>query len=1172
MLFIIFILLNCKKYNFTAKRSKPIAEGIELAGNLLSVLGLDEPIKNIIDVIKLPITITSEIIQDEIRGYIENLRLKSKKDRNYKNFIVSVSDGNSKDALEILKESKDKDIYFDESVREDKKIYLINLAIEKDMQKVVDAMIEKGALLSVQDDDGATPLMLAIKLGREQIFSKILENLDETIINVKDINNYNALHWAILSSKSDIFVRPLLKKGARIVLSPQNKLNELHFASLVGNYSAVVEIIDNYKSSKEVILNVGKGNSSVKKEIFQPTNEYRQTAFHFAAISGSQEIYRYLSNEISPKKEEVFLPVDIKGATPLHYLALSNALKIIRDKLVGDNKFFKGLSISLDDKINLLEYILNGNHKITIVNGDQVLDSYALSIPGTPRYNSSSITSSATNPNRMHPIFIGTIRELTMLHYNAYYGGKEVFRKSIHKLKEDIKEKNFSWELTITLETKEDKHNSSVSQMSILALAYEMGRRDIFDFIVDELPNELEIDSSKIKVDILTRNNIDMFVCNVRDGGYNPTENYKKNMLKLYMLIIGYRVEDFKQNELELSISKDKIKSFLEKVKRENIDSYLSFNNPLLKELFKINNDYRLTGEEKPLFRADLDRCIKFRQNDLDNLDPSNPSHIVNKILYIHSIPYTLNPIKATDILINFFENLGSSEEEILKLLNSYNRDKRIIHIAIEKDIYRLTKFLINKRIDIFAEDKAKKIITPLHLACKEGLSEILNLICSQIEDKNLEYKEYLRDSNNKLPLHYAIENGNKECVEVLVKYPGILGPLDGTDLTLLINFALDNDSDILRNKILSENLDYSDSDGNSILAIAVKKGTEANLEYILENYPHFLNITNKYEESPLHIAANYKRISFFNRLLKEGANPNIKDVDRYTPIFRLLYDLELSSLKECDRVEVCEILKDVNINILERHIDFGIFCCFKIYSRRPLNLLTSTHSRGFLDLLIDKKLYRELAALFSRDDIYELIRKYNKYWVLKSIIFSNSYNLVANILRVYRSKYDRDRLNLHARISLKDPPMLLAFKNRFCASFKALFDFGYPIKVINRPLGFLIYTSIEYYGDNDLEKKDSLVEYIIKRAKIETKKQNEEEDKKYIRSIRRGVLTCLRKYSFKDYVYQICLEKAPGEGIKTKDISIDAEKRGEDMTLEDYIKNKDTNPVVKKLKDEDII
>lgn len=1179
MIVLIFMLLNCKRYVSIENNIKVIGEDVELAGNLVELLGLDEPIKSIIDILTLPITLSSEFIQNKVRKYIESL--KDKKDRGYKDLLTAIIDGNSIDAFNALSQLDISSIYLDKSVDTNTRIYPINIAIKRDMSKIVDLMIEKGVNISIQDDEGTTPLMFAIKMGREKIFSLILNNLDENLLNMKDKKHYNALHWAILSNKSDIFVGPLLEKGAKIVISPNNKLNELHFASLAGNYNAVVEIIDKYEKEygEQKYEDKNEENdkdkdgekyfkkNKLKDKLLKVTNGYRQTAFHFAAISGSEDVYRYISEKIDPSKKETFLPLDIIGASPLHYLALNNLLKPTRGKLVDKNEVFQGLSLNIDNKLNLLDYILGGDHKLIIENKDKTVNSVSISLSsgsGSDTDEKKRLGSSSRpfkkkgDIIKSHPILNKTTRGLIMLHYNAYYGGKNVFRKAIQRLERDLRRKVFSLDSVNHLETKENKNDSSISSSSILDIAYQMGKKDIFKYIVNDLPQDLKLDLSGIDVYIESEDVENNLICDL--NGYDKYEIAK---IKLYMLIIGYKVEKRRKDNNILFISQNRVEQLLDKIEKHDMELRLLLNNSIINKLLRIEYVNKLENfvqlnEDTLKFKNDLNRSIRFEQENLKGLIDEDRKD-TKEDEYIHIIPYTLNPVEAVDILIESLRKKGINETEIKGVLNSYSEGKRIIHIAVENNLLILTESLLDRGVDIIIEDK--DATTPFHIAAEKGYKEMLILLCSRIPDKLIKSKQLWKDTAGKFPLDYAIEKGNIECVEVLVENFERLGTLFSKSKVILIDFVLRSKSDKLRENILSKNINYVDLDKDNILSISVKNNLERSVEYILENHPNIINNENIYGETPLHIAARNRRFKSFLNLIEKGSNPNISDNEGFNPVFRLLFSLNKDDLSKEDRVTICKIIKNKNIDISKKHVD-GCNCIF------------DTKAVGFIDVLISKELYLELAAFFEREDIYTLIREYNRYSLLSSIVKLNQYDLVKKLLEVYIKVDKGKQLNVCSRTSIKESIVYLAVKNMLSASFKALFDFGKGFKNLkmNIPLDFLIYSSIKHSTDNDLDKRFNLVDFIIKRVIEETEKENKRLVKEYTKKIKKGeLLTYPKEYSLKEYIkekYLNRLKKESGEKLKIKDFCED----GEDKTLKDYLRGELDNKVCKELRDKNVL
>lgn len=81
-------------------------------------------------------------------------------------------------------------------------------------------LLDAGADLMAQDNDGNTPLDLAIAARHALVVSVLLEAID---INAKDDKGWTALNWAV-ASRSQPRVRELLDKGAKIGEGCQNAI------------------------------------------------------------------------------------------------------------------------------------------------------------------------------------------------------------------------------------------------------------------------------------------------------------------------------------------------------------------------------------------------------------------------------------------------------------------------------------------------------------------------------------------------------------------------------------------------------------------------------------------------------------------------------------------------------------------------------------------------------------------------------------------------------------------------------------------------------------------------------------------------------------------------------------------------------------------------------------
>lgn len=112
--------------------------------------------------------------------------------------------------------------------------------------------IKKGANINIKDNEGKTPLFLAVTIspslygeGKKMLKNKIdvatflLENKADP--NIKDNDGGTTLHWATISNKPEL-VKLLLKYGAKNNVSDKDGVTPLSLAKSF-NFKDIVEIL-----------------------------------------------------------------------------------------------------------------------------------------------------------------------------------------------------------------------------------------------------------------------------------------------------------------------------------------------------------------------------------------------------------------------------------------------------------------------------------------------------------------------------------------------------------------------------------------------------------------------------------------------------------------------------------------------------------------------------------------------------------------------------------------------------------------------------------------------------------------------------------------------------------------------------------------------------------------
>ncbi|XP_074658298.1 transient receptor potential cation channel subfamily A member 1 homolog isoform X1 [Tubulanus polymorphus] len=223
------------------------------------------------------------------------------------------------------------------------------------------------------------------------------------------------------------------------------------------------------------------------------------------------------------------------------------------------------------------------------------------------------------------------------------------------------------------------------------------------------------------------------------------------------------------------------------------------------------------------------------------------------------------------------------------------------LHLAVENGNYEVARLLIEKGADV--NGHRKNYSTALHLAAQSGDLEIVKLLCDhnpRIDALNQQQAapihqaakynhakvvEYLldkgakierRDRDNFTPLLIAACYGHAETEQALLKRGADIRAMDKNDKTALYWAAEEDNIEAL--EVLANHpkatqyglIDSSDRYDNSPLHIAAMKGYLAIVKSLLDHGAQ-LDAKNEEEQTPLHLGAKYGRTKVVRELVRRN-------------------------------------------------------------------------------------------------------------------------------------------------------------------------------------------------------------------------------------------------------------------------------------------------------------
>ena len=197
---------------------------------------------------------------------------------------------------------------------------------------------------------------------------------------------------------------------------------------------------------------------------------------------------------------------------------------------------------------------------------------------------------------------------------------------------------------------------------------------------------------------------------------------------------------------------------------------------------------------------------------------------------------------------------------------------------------------ILNDKITLLTIDSQSPMVingdSPLHVAVRQGrLEDVRNILVQQQVDVNvLNYK-------HETPLHLACSQGDSAIVQLLTAFGAdpYIKDSDNNDAydntySLGISALMDN---LLNHYTVWINSPTSTSSSDSLLHAAVRLGELENVQRILEQHFDGINEINSLNETPLHIACALGHKKIVCLLVSNGADMYIRDCSNNAPIHR---------------------------------------------------------------------------------------------------------------------------------------------------------------------------------------------------------------------------------------------------------------------------------------------
>jgi ankyrin repeat protein len=182
------------------------------------------------------------------------------------------------------------------------------LAVEHELNDMIDLLLAHKADLSIADNEGKTPLHLAAKKGSYNIVMKLLEN--EAHIESVDTQGATPLLYACTSNSNCVGL--LYMQGASLDVFDKKGKRALHYACEAGASDVVDFLIESFQ------------DDAARDNEFKTSDLEGMNALHYAALSGSLATVEKVLTGITLSSQ------DKRGRTALHYAAESGSESMIK--------------------------------------------------------------------------------------------------------------------------------------------------------------------------------------------------------------------------------------------------------------------------------------------------------------------------------------------------------------------------------------------------------------------------------------------------------------------------------------------------------------------------------------------------------------------------------------------------------------------------------------------------------------------------------------------------------------------------------------------------------------------------------------------------------------------------------------------------------------------------
>lgn len=226
------------------------------------------------------------------------------------------------------------------------------------------------------------------------------------------------------------------------------------------------------------------------------------------------------------------------------------------------------------------------------------------------------------------------------------------------------------------------------------------------------------------------------------------------------------------------------------------------------------------------------------------------------------------------------FEHADKTQE-IYDMLEDRNKEgETALHAAVEGGYLDIVKMCLEKGGKV--RSRRANLAHPLHIAAINGYVEIAKLLV------DARAKIEARNANHETPLHKAAAFNKFRMVEFLLEKGADIDCFDKDNYTPLLVAASEGHTAVVTLLLQKgANLKVTERHDKTAIFLAAEENRVDTLREILghPDAKHLINESDRYEDTPLHVAAMKGYATVVETLLNHGARIDSRNEDENTPL-----------------------------------------------------------------------------------------------------------------------------------------------------------------------------------------------------------------------------------------------------------------------------------------------